>query len=275
MAETVTTPTHPVTPSTILAAELSELVELVDAVPVIDSAIKERLRRTRDLARGLDPYLEQCSTPESPALAALSARTRAEQWADRSLVSGSGPLEQEMLSGHVEGQTLKFLVHMTRARRVLDIGMFTGYSALAMAEALPDDGEVVACEVDPYVADVARQSFSESPAGARIRVEVGPALTTVLRLEGPFDLVFIDADKTGYLDYFHYLIGSGLLAQHGVIAVDNTLLQGEPYTDHGARSTNGQAIADFNRAVANDSRVEQVLLPLRDGVTLIRRTGSD
>jgi caffeoyl-CoA O-methyltransferase len=180
-----------------------------------------------------------------------------------------------MLSGHVEGQTLKFLVHMTRARRVLDIGMFTGYSALAMAEALPDDGEVVACEVDPYVADVARQCFSESPAGARIRVEVGPALTTVLRLEGPFDLVFIDADKTGYLDYFHYLVGSGLLAQHGVIAVDNTLLQGEPYTDHGARSTNGQAIADFNRAVANDSRVEQVLLPLRDGVTLIRRTGSD
>lgn len=275
MAETVTTPTHPVTPSTILAAELSELVELVDAVPVIDSAIKERLRRTRDLARGLDPYLEQCSTPESPALAALSARTRAEQWTNRSLVSGSGPLEQEMLSGHVEGQTLKFLVHMTRARRVLDIGMFTGYSALAMAEALPDDGEVVACEVDSYVADVARQCFSESPAGARIRVEIGPALTTVLRLEGPFDLVFIDADKTGYLDYFHYLIGSGLLAQHGVIAVDNTLLQGEPYTDHGARSTNGQAIADFNRAVANDSRVEQVLLPLRDGVTLIRRTGSD
>ncbi|ORM30608.1 class I SAM-dependent methyltransferase [Williamsia sp. 1135] len=275
MAEMVSIPSHPVTPSTILAVELAELVELVDAAPEPAPGLKDRLRRARDLARGLDPYLEECTTPESPALAALAARTRAERWGERSLVSGSGPLEQEMLSGHVEGQTLKFLVHMTRARRVLDIGMFTGYSALAMAEALPEGGEVVACEVDPYVADVARQCFAESPAGSRIRVEVGPALNTVLRLDGPFDLVFIDADKTGYLDYFHYLIGSELLAPHGVIAVDNTLLQGEPYANNGSRSTNGQAIADFNRVVANDARVEQVLLPLRDGVTLIRRTGAD
>ncbi|OZG27776.1 SAM-dependent methyltransferase [Williamsia sp. 1138] len=275
MADTVSIPSHPVTPSTILAVELAELVALVDAAPELDPGLKERLRRARDLARGLDPYLEECSTPESPALAALAARTRAERWSERSLVAGSGPLEQEMLSGHVEGQTLKFLVHMTRARRVLDIGMFTGYSALAMAEALPDDGEVVACEVDPYVADLARQCFAESPAGKRIRVEVGPALNTVLRLDGPFDVVFIDADKTGYLDYFHYLIGSDLLAPHGVIVVDNTLLQGEPYANNGARSTNGQAIADFNRVVAADARVEQVLLPLRDGVTLIRRTSTD
>lgn len=271
VTDTVSTSAHPVTPTTILAEELSEITRLLEAVPDLDPLLAERMERARDLARGLDPYLESCATRESPALAALAGRTRELDWGSRPLVSGSGPLEQEMLSGHVEGQMLKFLVHMTRARRVLDIGMFTGYSALAMAEGLPDGGEVVACEVDPFVADVARQSFSESTAGARITVEVGPALETLRRLEGQFDLVFIDADKTGYLDYFYFLMHSDLLTPHAVIAVDNTLLQGQPYGPSATCTTNGRAIAEFNRAVADDPRVEQVILPVRDGVSLIRR----
>lgn len=271
MVEVAAPVARPVTPSTILAAELDQLSQLLDDAAGIDPDIRNRCHRARDLAGGLDPYLEYCCTPESPGLAALAARTRQENWGTRAVVSGSGPLEQEMLSGHVEGQLLKFLVHATRARRVLEIGMFTGYSALAMAEALPNGGEVVACEVDPYVADVARECFDESDGGGRITVEVGPALETLSQLEGPFDLVFIDADKTGYLDYFHVLIGGDLLAPHAVIAVDNTLLQGEPYAKNSSRSTNGLAISEFNRAVAADPRVEQVLVPLRDGVTLIRR----
>ena len=129
-------------------------------------------------------------------------------------------LEQEMLSGHVEGQALKMLVGATRARRVLEIGLFTGYSALAMAEALPADGRLVACELDAEVADLARRAFSESPAGGRITVEVGPAADTLAALAAAgeeFDLVFIDADKAGYADYLAALLDTGLLAPHGLV----------------------------------------------------------
>ncbi|MET0929491.1 MAG: class I SAM-dependent methyltransferase, partial [Aeromicrobium sp.] len=210
-----------------------------------------------------------CASPESAALADLARRTREAPWASREVVSGSGPLEQEMLSGHVEGRFLSFLVRMTRARRVLEIGMFTGYSALAMAEALPPGGVVVACEVDPYVAGLARAWLDHSPAGASVSIEVGPALETLTRLEGPFDLVFIDADKTGYADYYQHLMRSDLLAPDGVIVVDNTLMQGQPWTSE--PTVNGAAVAAFNRMVSDDPRVEQVLVPLRDGVTLIRR----
>lgn len=275
MAEDVATVPRPVTPSTILAAELTELSRLLNSAPDLDPGLKARLRKARDLAAGLDPYLDECTTPQSPELAALAERTREVAWDEHEPVSGSRSLEQEMLSGHVEGQLLKFLVHITRARRVLDIGMFTGYSALAMAEAVPADGEVVACEVDPFAADIARQGFAESVAGARIIVEIGPALDTLQRLTGRFDLVFIDADKAGYLEYFHQIVDSDLLAPNAVIVVDNTLLQGEPYAPSMTRSVNGQAIADFNRIVADDPRVEQVMLPLRDGVTLIRRSGTE
>ncbi|MGA9873855.1 MAG: class I SAM-dependent methyltransferase [Rhodococcus sp. (in: high G+C Gram-positive bacteria)] len=273
MPEAARATPRPVTPTTILAAELRALAESADE-GAVGVEFVERLRRARDLADGLDPYLDRCTTPESAALASLSRRTREMDWASRGLVSGSGPLEQEMLSGHVEGQVLKFLVHMTGARRVLEIGMFTGYSALAMAEALPERGEVVACEVDEFVAQFAQECFAESPVGDRIVVEVGPALDTLRRLNGhrlPFDLVFIDADKTGYLDYYRLLLESALLAERAVIAVDNTLLQGTPYADGSARTTNGDAVDAFNRFVADDPRVEQVLLPIRDGVTLVRR----
>lgn len=256
-------PPRPVTPLGILATRLEGLHERASS---LDPEFRAQLRAAADLAGGLDPYVERASSPESPALAALAARTRAADW------DGSA-LEQEMLSGHVEGQFLKLLVHATRARRVLELGLFTGYSALAMAEALPEDGVLVACEIDADVAAFARASFAASPAGARITVEVGPADATLERLAAagdPFDLVFVDADKGGYADYLDALLDGNLLASHALVAVDNTLMQGEPWTP-GDPSPNGTAIAAFNARVAVDPRVEQVLVPLRDGITLVRR----
>ena len=134
---------RPVTPTTILARELGEIAALLDSDAGVTDALITRVHRARDLAAGLDPYLDTCTTSESAALATLASRTRSADWRSRDVVSGSGPLEMEMLSGHVEGRFLAFLVLMTRATRVLEIGMFTGYSALAMAEALPAGGEVV------------------------------------------------------------------------------------------------------------------------------------
>ena len=263
-----------VTPIGILATKLAALSQQIAAIDSIDPNLKSELQQAYELAKGLDPYISHCTTPESPALAALVERTQAENWGQRAVDGETGrPLEQEMLSGHVEGQTLKFLVHIARAQRVLEIGVFTGYSALAMAEALPDDGEVVACEVDAFAANFAQQCFKESPHGHKISVKVAPALETLKHLAAAgdvFDLVFIDADKGGYIDYLNLLLDTNLLAPHGSICVDNTLMQGQPYLK-GEATENGVAIANFNQAVINDPRIEQVLLPLRDGLTLIRR----
>lgn len=245
MPDTVAAP-RPVTPTSILAAQLTELCEELNGI--LDHTVLERLSRARDLAAGLDPYVAAATTGESPALAELARDTSAQSWHDG--------LEQEMLSGHVEGQLLRFLVRMCSAVRVLEIGMFTGYSALAMAEALPDGGTVVACEIDAGAAAVAHAGFDRSDVGHRIRIELGPARDTLHRLadagEEAFDFVFIDADKGGYQEYVDLLLDSALLAPDAVIAVDNTLMQGQPWTD--VTTENGRAIAEFTRALAADPR---------------------
>ena len=274
MTTTVSAPgvPRPVTPLTILAERLARLSRQLEAAEGADPALVSELREAGQLAGGLDPYLSQWTTPESPALRRLAQRTGAEDWRQHA-GDGPAPLEQEMLSGHVEGQTLKMLVHATRARRVLEIGMFTGYSALAMAEALPAGGRLVACEIDAEVAAFAQQCWADSPEAGQIAVRVGPALATLAELAAAgerFELVFIDADKAGYAGYLNALLDHDLLAPPGLICVDNTLMQGQPWLP-GPPTANGAAIAAFNQAVAADPRVEQVLIPLRDGLTLIRR----
>lgn len=267
---------RPVTPMDILASRLDDLARRLDEVEGVDVSLKLQLRDACELAGGLGPYQSRWTTPESAALRRLVERTRAQDWSRRS-GEGAGQLEPEMLSGHVEGQMLKMLVHATRARRVLDIGMFTGYSALAMAEALPDDGLVFACEIDPKVATFAQRCFAESADGHKIVVKIGPAMGTLDQLSASgavFDLVFIDADKAGYVGYLNALLAQGLLATTGVICVDNTLMQGQPWLPV-EPTANGASIADFNETIAADPRVEQVIIPLRDGLTLIRRVDGE
>ena len=275
MSSVVNADARPVTPLGILVEHLQTAVQIVESEPNVSVRVKTHLQKALHLAAGIDSYIGECTSKESAALAAITQKTRSEQWGKRS-EDGSTvrPLEQEMLSGHVEGQALKMFVYMTRAKSILDIGMFTGYSALAMAEALPADGRLVACEVDQYVADFAQALFQNSPHGSKIRVELGSALDTLGKLavaQESFDLVFIDADKTEYVQYFQTLLDTHLLSQHGFICVDNTLLQGQVYLPPQERSANGEVIARFNSIVADDPRVEQVMLPLRDGLTIIRR----
>jgi caffeoyl-CoA O-methyltransferase len=269
---------RPITPLGILVQQLEHILIAVKTESV-STEFKTSLDKAYHLAAGIDPYLEDCTTSESQALANLSRKTQQEDWSKRfSDGETVKALEQEMLSGHIEGQLLKMLVSLTKSQRVLEVGMFTGYSALAIAEALPDDGYVVACEVDNYVSQFAINCFAASPCGEKIKVKVAPAIETMRQLaqDGEsFDLVFIDADKGGYIDYFCLLLDTELLAPDGFICVDNTLLQGEPYLPEAQRSTNGQAIAHFNRFVAEDTRVEQVLIPLRDGITIIKRKNTN
>ena len=255
---------RPITPVGIVADLLGQVARQIDDVPGVSGEVRADLARARAIAAGLEGYVAHLTSHPSAALKALEERTRAEPWA--------GALEAEMLSGHVEGAFLQMLVRMSRSRRVLEIGMFTGYAALAMAEAVPDGGRVVACELDPRVAAMARECFAASPVGHRVQVEVGPALETMDRLVEAgevFDLVFLDADKAGYADYLDLLLDGGLLAEDGLLCVDNTLLQGEPWTE--VASEIGAAIGVFNEKLRVDPRVEQVVVPLRDGVTLVRR----
>ncbi|HEY9812581.1 MAG TPA: class I SAM-dependent methyltransferase [Candidatus Sericytochromatia bacterium] len=266
---------RPVTPLGILTEHLETAVRMLDKQSGVSAEITTHLHKALQLAAGLDPYLEECTTQESEALSAIAQKTSQEAWSKRfSDGETVRQLEQEMLSGHIEGQTLKMFVYMTRAEKLLDIGMFTGYSALAMAEALPENGRLVACEVDQYVAEFAQDLFNCCEHGAKIQIELAPALATLEKLaeQGEsFDLVFIDADKKEYVQYFQKLLDSDLLAPQGFICVDNTLLQGQVYLPQEQRTQNGDAIAQFNQVVADDPRVEQVLLPLRDGLTIIRR----
>lgn len=266
---------RPVTPLGILVEHLETAVCIAKDHPNTPEELRANLHQAWRLAAGLDPYVDECTSDQSPQLAEIARKTSQEAWGKRfSDGSTVRALEQEMLSGHVEGQLLKMFVHMTRAKSLLDIGMFTGYSALAMAEALPTDGRLVACEVDPYVAKFAQNLFHGSPHGQKISVKLGPALATLGQLAAvgeSFDLVFIDADKTEYVQYFQALMDSSLLTPNGFICVDNTLLQGQPYLPPESRSKNGEAVAQFNKVVKNDPRVEQVLLPVRDGLTIIRR----
>ena len=175
--------------------------------------------------------------------------------------------QARMLSGQLEGTLLQVLIASMGARRVIEIGTFTGFAAQMMAAALPDDGELITCDVDPKAIEVARSYFSRSPHGHKISLREGPALETMRTLEPGFDLAFIDADKENYINYYEQALP--LLAPDGLIAVDNVLWSGrvlDPEDD------NDRAIVAFNEHVAGDERVTQVILTIRDGVMLVRKS---
>jgi caffeoyl-CoA O-methyltransferase len=169
----------------------------------------------------------------------------------------------QMQVGRIEGNFLKMLARLTNARRILEIGMFTGYSALMMAEALPPDGRIITCDIDPQAEEMARRYFAESPHGHKIEVRMGPALETISTLTGPFDMVFIDADKTNYSNYYEACLP--LLRAGGLVVADNVLWSG---TVLNPETEDARAIVAFNERVQKDERVENVLLTVRDGMML-------
>ena len=173
----------------------------------------------------------------------------------------------QMVVGPLEGAFLKMMTQIVGAKRVLEVGMFTGYSALCFAEALPADGTILTCEIDDESAALARTYFARSPHGRKIEIRMGPALDTMRALTGPFDLVFIDADKTNYVNYYRRALE--LISPSGVILIDNVLWDGEVLLQPPPDERTA-AIQELNRVVAADSRVTAVLLTIRDGVLIVR-----
>jgi caffeoyl-CoA O-methyltransferase len=205
----------------------------------------------------VEAYAEAHTTPPDAQLLAIAAATREAQ----GQFAG-------MMVGALEGRFLEFLVFATGARRVLEIGTFTGYSALSMAGALPADGRIFTCEVDADRAAMAQSHFDASPHGDKIELRLGPALDSIAAVDGPFDLVFIDADKSNYLNYYEAVLPK--LADDGLIAADNTLWYRQVLAPDD-QSDDTVALRAFNDAVVADPRVVCVQLTVRDGVTLIRK----
>lgn len=176
--------------------------------------------------------------------------------------------DPQMLIGPHEGALLAMLVRLTGARRVLEIGTFTGYSAQCMAEALPRNGRLVTCEIKPRHAEIAQSFFDRSPHGRKIKLRLGPALKTLASLPRSvkFDFVFLDADKENYVNYYKAILPR--LRPGGLIVADNVLWSGRVLAP---KNKTDRAVVAFNKYVRRDKRVECVMLPVRDGVSLIRK----
>lgn len=205
---------------------------------------------------GIEEYAAARSEPLDPLLEELAAATRAEtEWPG-------------MLTGEAGAGFLRMLARLVGARRALEVGTFTGYSALAIAEALPADGELVTCELDEAHAAIARRFFERSPHGGKISLRLGPAAETLATLEGPFDFAFVDADKTGYDTYYEECLR--LLRPGGVLVIDNVLWSGRvlaPEPDDAATI----AIDALNRKIEADGRVDRYLATIRDGMFVVRK----
>jgi caffeoyl-CoA O-methyltransferase len=204
-------------------------------------------------------YAEAHTTAPPPHLAAVDESTRAEfpAWG--------------MMVGRQEGRFLELLVYATQATSVLEIGTFTGYSSIAMGAGLPKGGSIISLEVDPHHAQTARGNIAAAGLESSISVIEGPALTSLAQLQGPFDLIFIDADKEGYDAYFEAVLPK--LAPHGLIVLDNTLFHGGVLDSTSERSASSEALRILNDKLVEDRRVVCVLTTIRDGVTLVRRAG--
>ncbi len=203
----------------------------------------------------IEQYAIDHSSPLPPVFAELAAETRA-----RTTLP-------QMMVGPIEGNFLRMLVQLTGAKRVVEVGTFTGFSALCMASALPEDGELVTCEISEEHAAIARTFFERSEHGRKIKIRMGPAVETLRHLpEASFDLMFVDADKVSYPAYYEEAMR--LLKHGGLLVGDNALWSGnvlEPKDD----ATRG--IVAFNERANRDDRVEHVLLTVRDGMHLIRK----
>ena len=212
----------------------------------------------------LAEYIEQHSSPESDALRKITRSTHLEL------------INPRMLSGHVQGRVLSMISQMIQPKRILELGTFTGYSALCLAEGLTEDGTLLSIEHNDELEDMIRRNLALSPLGEKIELVIGDAKEALKRLgerreakgAGVFDLVFIDADKKEYCDYLDLVLP--LMREGGWILADNTLWDGHIVDSAYDKDRQTVALRAFNDKVMQDERLEKVILPLRDGLTIIR-----
>jgi len=180
-------------------------------------------------------------------------------------------INPRMLSGHFQGRVLAMFCHMIQPKTVLEIGTFTGYSAISMAEGMPEDSVLHTIDYDDELESFLKDVFAGSEHGHKIKLHIGDALTVIASMDETFDLVFIDADKEEYQAYFEAVLPK--VRPGGYLLVDNTLWDGKVLKPVDPKDKETIAIMKFNETIARDTRIEKVLLPVRDGLTLIRKIG--
>jgi predicted O-methyltransferase YrrM len=207
--------------------------------------------------RNLEDYILAHIDPEEPILSRLDHETNIKT------------INPRMLSGHLQGKILTMFCHMIHPMKVLEIGTFTGYSAICLARGLEQDGKIISIEKNDELESLIRKYFAAAGVEDRIDLRIGDASQIIPSLEGPFDLVFIDADKREYLNHFNLIFPK--IAMGGYIIADNVLWSGK--VAEAPKSSDAQTIGimKFNDAIATDSRIEKVILPLRDGMTIMRK----
>ncbi|EPQ28370.1 uncharacterized protein PFL1_04197 [Pseudozyma flocculosa PF-1] len=261
--------------SKLLASILSSSSE---GQPLSSSSLA-KLKLAHKLLSNLDPYLDEVSSKAPEIQKPLLKATAENDW------EGAWKRGETMFqltpawsAGAYEGNFVGMMTRIMNAKNALEVGMFTGTTTVCIASSLPKDGKVIALEIDPYLANFVKPHFDASGHGDKIDVRVGGAAESLVKIgeEGhQFEIIFIDADKPGYLSYYKTIMEKNLLKKGGLLVVDNTLYKGSPFApeivdfDDEISKPNADAITEFNKVVAADERVEVVLLPLRDGVTFI------
>lgn len=237
--------------------------------------MRDLVENAYKLVEGLDPYLDAISTPPSQVCQELIQASLHHNWAEAHEQGKTQFLQKrECCAGALEGQLIATLCKLSSAKTVLEVGMFTGTTTLAVAQVLPQDGKVYALEIESYMQEFAQPYFQQAGVADRVEVVVGPASEGIAKLAAQgtrFDLAFLDADKTGYLGYYNQLMDLNLIVPGGAIIVDNTLMKGRTYYPGGVKDELADAIREFNEVVRKDPRVDVVALPFRDGVSIITR----
>ena len=258
-------------PTLILAQRLKKIKQRLTNCKSIEEGDITEINSIIYMLERQDQYLDECTSFESSDLSKLNELTMQTDWNQIFLEKKSSvKLMTQMMSSKLSGQLLKMLVTISGAKKILELGLFSGYSALAMAEGLPEDGRLISCEIDPYAAAFARSYLDSTSHGKKVQIRLGPALKLLdnFMLEGEsFDFVFIDAKKTEYKKYITKIIANKLITKQSILCIDNVFMKGACFSKFEKQTKGSGEVNQMNQLLASE-KFFTVMLPVRDGMTI-------
>ena len=260
-------------PTIILAQRLRKFKERLTKYKSIPETEFSEIDSMVNVLENLDRYIDECTSSESKELSDLNELTMRTDWSKIfSDKKSQVKLMTQMMSSKVSAQLLKMLVSISMSKRVLELGLFSGYSALAMAEGLPKDGTLISCEIDPYAAKFARDYLDKTSCGKKIQIRLGSALDLLddLAREGKsFDFIFIDAKKTEYQKYIDKILKNQLITRESILCIDNVFMKGACFSDSEKQTKGSFIVKEMNRFMLSE-KFFTVMLPVRDGMTIAK-----
>tara|TARA_B100000035_G_scaffold205359_1_gene175597 strand:- start:3641 stop:4462 length:822 start_codon:yes stop_codon:yes gene_type:complete len=258
-------------PNLILAQRLKKIKKKLTNCKSIEESDITEIDSIIYMIESQEQYLDECTSYESSDLSKLNKLTMQTDWNRIFLEKKSNVrLMTQMMSSKLSGQLLKMLVTISGAKKILELGLFSGYSALAMAEGLPDHGKLISCEIDPYAAAFARSYLDSTPYGKKVQIRLGPALNLLdnFMQEGEsFDFIFIDAKKTEYKQYITKIIANKLITKQSILCIDNVFMKGACFSKFEKQTNGSNEVKQMNQLLTSE-KFFTVMLPVRDGMTI-------